>query len=216
MLTQPEFLILAGSLTLFLVYHSYFLWQIRRRAEKTVIGKAKQWRRAWIERMIARQDNIVVQAFRNWIMSASFLASTSLHITAGLLGFLASADKISQFIHELNFLGMRTTEAFSIKILLLIGNFAVSFFNFTLTIRFYNYAVLRSTGVAADDAGAASDAARYMDKGAMHYALGMRCYYFAIPLVLWLFGPIWRGIGAVILILALYRHDHPFSRNSLK
>ena len=214
MLTRPEWIILGGSLALFLAYHAYFLWQIRRRADRTVIGQAKQWRRGWLERMIARQDNIgVIQAFRNWLMSASFLASASLLITAGLLGFLASSDKISQFIHEMNFLGMRTTGAFSIKIILLIANFAISFFNFALAIRFYNYAMLRATGVAPDDsAAAAADAAMHMDKGAGHYALGMRCYYFAIPLVLWLFGPIWLGLGMAILVAALYRHDHPFSQ----
>lgn len=211
-LTQPELLILAGCCILFLAYHAYFLWEIGRRTEKTAIGQAKKWRRAWIERMVARQDNIVVvQAFRNWIMSATFISSTSLLIGAGLLGFLASADQVSHLIHELNFLGMRTSSAFSMKILILIGNFGMSFFNFALAIRFYNYAVLRATGSALDDALAVPDAARYMEKGAMHYALGMRCYYFAIPLVLWLFGPIWLGIGAVVMVVALYRHDHPFS-----
>gem|GEM_PF-5753205 len=77
MLTKPVLSILAGSLVLFAVYHAHFLWQLRRQPEKTVIAWARRWRRAWVERMIARQDRIVVvQACRNRIRSASFLAST--------------------------------------------------------------------------------------------------------------------------------------------
>lgn len=205
----PELLIVAGSALLVVGYHLYFWWQLKRHPEKTIIGQAKNWRKAWIERMVARQDNIiVVQALRNWIMSSSFLASTALLIAAGLLGFLASADKISQLIHELNFLGLRTDQAFSIKVLALTANFFLSFFNFSLAIRYYNYVTLRATGTAIDDNASIAEAVRFMNKGAMHYALGMRCYYFAIPLALWLLGPLWLGTGALVLTMSLYRHDH--------
>lgn len=205
----PELLIVAGSAILVAAYHIYFWWQLKRRPDKTIIGRAKGWRHLWVERMVARQDNIiVVQTLRNWIMSSSFLASTALLIAAGLLGFLVSADKVSQMIHELNFLGLRTDQAFSVKVLALIGNFFLSFFNFSLAIRYYNYGVLRATGTSTDDQASIAEAVRFMNKGAMHYAVGMRCYYFAIPLALWLLGPLWLGIGALILTVSLYRHDH--------
>lgn len=215
MLTKPEWAIAAGSAVVFAGYHFYFVTQVRRGGDRTVIGQAKQWRREWVQRMIARQDNIgMIQALRNLIMSSSFLASASLLIAAGLLGFVAGAGQVSDLIHELNFLGMRTSGAFSIKILMLITNFALSFFSFTLAIRYYNYAVLRTTGVPPDDSVAEYDAIRLIERGAMHYALGMRCYYFAIPLVLWLFGPILLGVGMVVMLVALYHHDHPFFRKA--
>jgi uncharacterized membrane protein len=213
MLTKPEFAIVAGAAVLFAGYHVYFARQVRRGGDRTVIGQAKRWRREWVQRMIARQDNIgMIQALRNLIMSSSFLASASLLIAAGLLGFVAGAGQVSDLIHEMNFLGMRTGAAFSIKILMLIANFTLSFFSFSLAIRYYNYAVLRSTGISPDDTAAVADATRLIERGAVHYALGMRCYYFAIPLVLWLFGPILLGVGMAVMLVALYHHDHPFFR----
>jgi uncharacterized membrane protein len=41
-----------------------------------------------------------------------------------------------------------------------------------------------------------------------HFTLGMRGYYFAVPLTLWLFGPIWLLLGGAGLTAALHRHDH--------
>ncbi len=205
---KPELFIIAGSIILVGVYHLYLWWELKRRSEKTIIGQALNWRRIWIERTVARQDHIVViQALRNWIMSSSLLASTAMLIAAGLLGFLASADNLSQLMHELNFFGLRTEEAFSVKILLLIVNFFACFFNFSLSIRYFNYVVLRATGTQADDQASIAEAVWYMNRGAIHYTLGMRCYYFAIPLALWLLGPIWLGVGAVLLTISLYFHD---------
>jgi len=66
-----------------------------------------------------------------------------------VFGFLASADRVSQMIHDPNFLRMRTSAAISIKILLLIGSFSLSF---------CNHAMLRSTSVAVDDRLAAASA----------------------------------------------------------
>lgn len=205
---NPELIIMAGSLVLVCAYHLYFWWDVKRHTQRTIVGRAVNWRRVWIERIVARQDHIIViQALRNWIMSSSLLASTAMLIAAALLGFLASADDISQLIHELNFLGLRTEEAFTIKILLLVVNFFACFFNFTLSIRYYNYVVLRTTGAETDDHDSIAEAVRYMDRGAIHFTLGMRCYYFAIPLALWLLGPIWLGIGAILLTISLYFHD---------
>ena len=38
-------------------------------------------------------------------------------------------------------------------------------------------------------------------------AIGMRGYYFSVPFILWLFGPSWMLMGAVILIVILYKLD---------
>jgi uncharacterized membrane protein len=41
----------------------------------------------------------------------------------------------------------------------------------------------------------------------LHYNLGMRGYYLAVLLVLWLFGPIWMLLGTVIMLIVLYHLD---------
>jgi uncharacterized membrane protein len=35
----------------------------------------------------------------------------------------------------------------------------------------------------------------------------MRAYYMAIPLALWLFGPLWLLAGTLVMITTLYRLD---------
>ena len=48
---------------------------------------------------------------------------------------------------------------------------------------------------------------KILDRGGTHYTLGMRGYYLAIPLALWLFGPLWMLTGTILLIAVLYRLD---------
>lgn len=50
--------------------------------------------------------------------------------------------------------------------------------------------------------------ARLLDRGALHYAWGLRGYYLAAPLLLWLFGPLWLLLGAIALVAVLHRFDH--------
>jgi len=40
-----------------------------------------------------------------------------------------------------------------------------------------------------------------------YYTLGMRGYHLAIPLALWLIGPLWLLAGTALLIATLYRLD---------
>ena len=51
------------------------------------------------------------------------------------------------------------------------------------------------------------DVIKILDRGGTHYTLGMRGYYLAIPLALWLFGPLWLLSGTLLLIAVLYRLD---------
>jgi uncharacterized membrane protein len=200
----------ATCLAAVLGYHLYFLRELRRRPNQTTLGRAKSWRQLWVARMIERKDYILaVQTLRNMITSASFLASTAMLITAGLLGFLSSTGKEIYLIHEFNFLGGTDNTILTAKLLALLVNFLLSFFNFSMCIRYYNYLALLIPIASPDaDDEPARSAAHYFARGAVHYALGMRGFYFALPIVLWLFGPIWLGLGTIVLLIALYRHDH--------
>ena len=91
----------------------------------------------------------------------------------------------------------------------LIGVFLASFFSFSLCLRYYNYVALTintpSTGDADPLVALSSD---YLERAASHFTFGMRGYYLAVPLALWLFGPLWLLAGAIALTVALHRHDH--------
>jgi len=91
---------------------------------------------------------------------------------------------------------------------LLVTDFFAAFFSFSLAIRAFIH-----TGFAINLTGEQEAAiepglgAAELERGALHYTLGMRGYYFAIPLALWLFGPTWMLVGAVLLVLILRRVD---------
>ena len=47
-----------------------------------------------------------------------------------------------------------------------------------------------------------------IDRGALHYTLGMRGFYAAILVTLWFFGPVWM-LGGTLLMLGVLRWlDH--------
>ncbi|MGK0169617.1 MAG: putative membrane protein [Gammaproteobacteria bacterium] len=166
------------------------MYELKAKPDRTLAGRAKHWRKRWIQQMVARNESIVViQTLRNWNMTASFLASTAILISAGLLGVLSGTSQGPKLLHEINLLGVTTDALLAVKVLLLTANFLAAFFSFSMTLRYYNYVALIPTSNAPEDSESTiRDSERYLQKAAMHYSLGMRGYYFAIPIALWLSG----------------------------
>jgi len=46
-----------------------------------------------------------------------------------------------------------------------------------------------------------------LNRAAIYYRLGMRAYYFTVPLLLWLFGPVWLLGATALVIFFLYHLD---------
>ena len=205
-----EYLIVAASAAVIGGYHVLFFYQTRRTPGRTVIGSAHARRAVWVDRMIARGDGILaIQTLRNWMMSATYLASTAILIAAGLLGFLVSVDKLSVLVQELNVFGSPDDALLTLKMVALIANFFAAFFNFTLSLRFYNYVALDIGALdQSATAGDRMELAGHLNRAAAHYTWGMRGYYLCVPLALWVLGPLWLLAGSILTTVALYRHDH--------
>ena len=204
-----EGVIVIAAVAVLSVYH-WWLWKINRLSPKTTaMGRHRLVRDAWA-RMVqtGRHDLLAVQTLRNWIVSATFLASTSILFALGIMGTAFTTDKLSLFAHELNFLGSQDTQLWLLKSLLLFVNFMAAFFNFSLAIRAFIHTgfAINLTGEEEAAIGRAVGDAE-LERGAFHFTLGMRGYYLAIPLTLWLFGPMWMLAGSVLLVLILRRVD---------
>jgi len=129
-------------------------------------------------------------------------------IGLGIIGVTFSTDKSAQLSQALNMMGSKSETVWLIKLLLLIVIFFFAFFNFALSIRYYNHASFAINVPPSKDPVVTYDAiAEIINRGTTHYTLGMRGYYLAVPFTLWLFGPTWMLIGAIILTLILYRLD---------
>lgn len=192
-----------------LIYHIHLAHKVRNAPLTTSIGLTNHLRREWVEAIMEeKRDILAVQTLRNWVMASSFLASTAILIGLGIIGVTFSTDKIAQLSQALNMMGSKSETVWLIKLLVLIVIFFFAFFNFALSMRYYNHASFAINVPPSKDPVVTYDnIAKIINRGTTHYTLGMRGYYLAVPFTLWLFGPTWMITGAIILTLILYRLD---------
>ena len=50
--------------------------------------------------------------------------------------------------------------------------------------------------------------ALHLNRAAAYYGIGMRTYYFSVPLLLWVFGATWMVISTFGVLLVLNHLDH--------
>jgi uncharacterized membrane protein len=200
--TAPNWLLLAdgGALGLLLVYHAWLAHTARRHPERTVVGRNRAIREAWLREVMARRaDLLAVQTLRNWTMTATFLASTAMLIAIGIVHFIfvnQPGVEAASAILRADFAGT--------KLLLLAGLFFVAFFCFAQTLRALNH--LGFEAAVVDEAGFA-DTLAHLHRQANAFTLGMRGYYLSLPFALWLFGSLHFLVGAVVLLVLLRRLD---------
>lgn len=164
----------------------------------------------WVESiMTERRDILSVQTLRNSIMAASFLASTAMLIGLGLTGFIFKPDHFTEIPFDITNIFSHMRTLFLAKILLLTLHFFFAFFSFTLAIRYFNQMnFMINVPIDCDPMLTPEFVARTLDLGMYHYTLGMRAYYLAVVVTLWLFGPQWMFLGSLVLTFILYRLDH--------
>ena len=204
-----EVLLNGLSIVILVGYHIHLYLSVRRRPLETAIGVTNHARRVWVQHMMVdRRDILAVQTMRNWVMAATFLASTAILISLGLVASAFRSDITARATGALNIFGHPSEVYWMLKLLTLAALFFYAFFNFTLSIRYYNHAGLIINVPLGQEATATVDCVtEILNHGALHYTLGMRGFHLAIPLGLWLFGSTWMLGGSLMLTAVLYRLD---------
>jgi uncharacterized membrane protein len=194
------------SIVLLGSYHLRLLRKMRISPNTTFMGRHRLLRNSWLKLDKNGRELVIVQTMRNLIMSANFMASTAILLAAGFLGgaFTTGSEIFSQFVNSLNFFGIESQQLLLFKVLILVLNFFIAFFNFSLAFRSFGYIGMMSS---LPDDNKEHDLAKELEKGSLHYALGMRGFYLSIPLMLWLFGPVWMFFGSIVLVLVLRKVD---------
>ena len=198
-----------AAILLLLAYHVYLFHKTRNKPTSTSLGLARQTRALWVQGVMKHnKDILAVQTLRNWTMAATFLASTAILIGLGIFNLALTADKQGELSLLVGPLSVDHPVLWTTKLVLLGIDFLIVFFNFTLAVRYYNHTGFM-INLPTDGTGNVSveDVIKILDRGGTHYTLGMRGYYLAIPLALWLFGPLWLLSGTLLLIAVLYRLD---------
>ena len=195
-----------------LVFHGacfvgYRLWQLRRaRRDPSSTLQAQQAavRAEWVAEILRAGNGILgVQTLRNAMMATLFFASNTMFLIFGVLTLTAQAqfrESWALFGAELQSAPAHTAQ---LKLLLLLLTLLGAFFCFISAVRLFSHASVSITTKS-------STPERVTDQidGAWSYqGLGVRCYYFAAPLLCWLFGTHWLVIADLGVIGLMYAFD---------
>jgi len=209
MISLYETFLVVSTAVVFVAYHTHLIVKVRRHPLTTAVGITNHAREMWVKGIMKdKRDILAVQTLRNQVMAATFLASTAILICLGSFSAAFRTDVFSEATHALNLLGTRTETLWMFKLMLLGIIFFVTFFNFTLSIRYNNHAGFMINTFQQNDATVSAEAVtQVLNHGALHYTMGMRGFYISVPLALWLFGPSWMLVASLILVIVLYRLD---------
>ncbi len=200
-----------GCVVLLAIYHAWIRLKVRKDPTYTVQAINRIGRTAWVETMMAsgKPDVIPVQTLRNSTMAATFLASTAVLLILGVMTLSAQGDKLGPTWHALNAFGAKDAELFIVKIILLLLDLFTVFFSFTLAVRVYNHVgyLINVPHSLNHKSISPQHVAQHLNRAGNYYSIGMRAFYFIVPLVFWFFGPHFMVVSTIVLIIVLYRVD---------
>jgi uncharacterized membrane protein len=204
-----EILLDVSTVVVIIVYHLNLSIKVHRDPLATAIGITNNARRLWVNGIMKdKREILAVQTLRNQLMATTFLASTAFLICLGSLNAAFRPGVFTEVSNTLNLLGAKNETLWMFKLMLLGTVFFITFFNFTLCIRYYNHVGFMINTFQQDDTSFSANAVTHvLNHGALHYTIGMRGFYLSVPLALWLFGPIWMLAGSLVLVAVLYSID---------
>jgi uncharacterized membrane protein len=207
-----DWLALAFFLTGLLGYRMFLSVMLKTRPDNLFLGKLQQYRKAWIENNSGDKNGIVVvQTLRNTIMSASFLASTAVILIMGAFNLLYTIGAAVRG-NSLFGTGAADPSVEVFKVLLIIIILSYSFFNFTWYIREVNYMsfilnIPKDQLDRIEGGDSTSHIAGMFLTSGIYFSLGMRGYYFLVPLMLWFFSPLLMILSSLMIFFILIRRD---------
>lgn len=193
-------------------YRIFIRLQQRRDPLYTIQAVNALARAAWVESIMSasNKDILAVQTLRNSIMGPTFLASTAVLLIIGTLTLSGQVDQLSGTWHAVNIAGATSTEFFMIKLMLLLADFFIAFFAFSMAIRLFIHVgyMINVPQSQRQQSITPEVVAIHLNRAGRFHSLGMRAYYYAVPLVFWLFGPHLMLIATVTLVIVMHHLDH--------
>jgi uncharacterized membrane protein len=197
------------GLALLGLYHLYLARVYRRDPERTYRGRSNRMRRAWVAMVRGRgADILAVQTMRNWVMSATLLASTSILIGLGVAHVAFADTDLTELARALSPLPAPSESAIRFKLVVLTGIFFVAFHHFALALRYYNHSGFQINLPDRDfTEDPAETVAETLNRAGGHYNKGTRIFLLALPFVMWLIGAVWFLGGVAVTLWVLVRFD---------
>jgi uncharacterized membrane protein len=201
----------AASVAMVMAYYGFIRLKLRANPLYTIHAVNELARIIWVRNVMANpsRDVMAVQTLRNFVMGASLMASTAAILIVGTLTLSGQADAVSRHWHAMSAYGSVSPELWIVKVLALLADFIVAFFAFAMSVRLANHVGFMINVGNADVPPALSPeaVARRLNRAGNHFATGLRAFFFAVPLVFWLFGPAFLVLATLGLVVALHRLD---------
>lgn len=209
----------AAIVTYAVLFGIYFLVVNRRgkkAAYRTVQSINQAVRDEWV-RFITQDPSrgiTGVQTLRNTTMAATFFASTAVLLIIGTLNMVDQADRFSQIWGDVVLHGAKEQVLWTIKVLMIVAVLFAAFFAFAMSVRFFNHVGYQ---IALPSSGrpewlSVDAVAAMMRRAGHYYSLGMRAYFLAVPLVFWLFGPLFMIASTLITVFIMATIERPLEQ----
>ena len=203
------FVFLAGSA----LYKIFLIQILKDEQKKYYIHQLQSLRRAWIKIYgMGREPILVVQTLRNKIMISSFMASTALILIVGGFNIVFGMDIGKIKPGSLFFFNLQDPDLEIVKVLLIIIVLLYSFFHFLWHTReLHNMSMVLNVPEEQLQKITPLQPLDYLENmyinSGIHFTLGIRGYYFLIPLLLWMFHPAMMLLSFFGIMLFLVRRD---------
>ncbi|KAL2896764.1 Glycerol facilitator-aquaporin gla [Bienertia sinuspersici] len=216
-----DLLLVPCGLLVLMGYHVWLWHKVRTQPFSTIIGTNSNARRYWVAAIIKdneKKNILAVQTIRNTIMGSTLMATTSILLCSGLAAILSSTYSIKKPLNDAVY-GAHGEFMVALKYVTLLLFLLFSFLCHSLSIRFINQ-VNFLINTPQQDLIVANVSPRYvsdiLEKGFVLNVVGNRLFYAALPLLLWIFGPVLVFLCSVALVPMLYNLDIVFGCNKGK
>ena len=212
-----DLLSFAASACMVLMYQRYLRWRTKRDPASSAQDVMLAARAAWVGSVMReRRDILAVQTLRNSTMSASFMASTAVLLIIGVLTLSAQGDKLSGTWQMLNFFERAGAEMWLFKLLMMLFDLLFAFFSFSMSVRIFHHIgyLINVPLDKANEAVQIRQVEAQINRAGIYYRIGMRSYYFTVPLLFWLFGPLWLLGATMAMVFFLFHLDRAPRRDT--
>ncbi|XAR69619.1 hypothetical protein NMG60_11001278 [Bertholletia excelsa] len=207
-----------GFLTV-LAYHVWLWHKVRTQPHRTIIGINAAGRRLWLSAIMKNNEKnniLAVQTLRNTIMGSTLMATTSILLCSGLAAVISSTYSVKKTLNYAVY-GAHGEFMLALKYVTLLLVFLFSFLSHSLSIRFINqvnFLVNCPQSHEPHDHCTSAITPDYisdlLEKGFILNTVGNRIFYAALPLLLWIFGPVLVFLCSLTMVPVLYNLDLVF------
>ena len=199
---------------LVLCWVGYTRFSERGSATGNLIGVMALHRERWMVEMLSRENRMVdIQIINSALNNATFFASTTILIMAGLFAVLGGLEDVIALVRDIPFAVKTSRALWETKVIVMMLIFVHGFFKFAWAMRQFNYCALL-VGAAPNTLDPGEEELAYARGGAMvaslaakHFNHGMRAYYFGMAALSWFMHPLALLPSVLLVVLVLYRRE---------